>query len=80
MTGTGVFLIIAAIVVAVIGISFVWDLRQGLGPDATGGTVDPRGRTYTFLRIRGLAVAWIVTILTFVVAAALLIVGIIVLL
>ena len=80
MTALGVILIIGAIVVAVIGISFVWDLRQGLGPDATGGTVDPHsGRTYTFLRISGRGVAWVVTILTFVVAAVLLIVGIVLL-
>jgi hypothetical protein len=80
MTGLGVFLIIAAIVVAVIGISFVWDIKQGVGPEATGGTVDSRTqRTYTFLRIRGLGVAWFVTILTFVIAAALLVAGIIVL-
>jgi hypothetical protein len=79
MTAVGVFLIIAALVVAVIGISFVYDIKQGVGPDASGGSVDPRGRTYTFLRIRGEGVAWFVTILTFVIAAALLIVGIILL-
>jgi hypothetical protein len=79
MTAVGIFLIIAALVVAVIGISFLYDIKQGVGPDASGGTVDSHGRTYTFLRISSPGVAWFVTILTFVIAAALLIGGIVVL-
>jgi hypothetical protein len=80
MVVLGVILIIGAVVVALIGVSFVYDIRQGVGPDATGGSVDPHsGRTYTFLRVRGVGVAWIVTILTFVIAAVLLIVGIVLL-
>ena len=80
MTAVGIFLIIAALVVAAIGISFVYDIKQGVGPDASGGTVDPHsGRTYTFLRISSPGVAWFVTILTFVIAAVLLVVGIVLL-
>jgi putative exporter of polyketide antibiotics len=86
MVGTGIFLLIAAVALIIIGISFVYDIKKGIGPEvgvasveSPGSRDDQRGprRTYTFLRIRGKGVAWFVTILTFVLAAGALVGGIV---
>jgi len=58
MIGGAVVLFVAAVVLVILGISFVFDIKHKVGPVLEGATVDSRGRTYTFLRIRGEGVAW----------------------
>lgn len=67
----GIALIVFGAVLVIMGISFVYDITKGVGPAFEGATVDSRNprRTYTFLRIEGPAIAWFVTVLTFILAA-----------
>jgi hypothetical protein len=69
-----------------IGISFVADIRKGQGPGGELATVESPGdpnkrrrQTYTFLRIESKTVAWIVTILTFLVGVGVIVWGAVVL-
>ncbi|MFH8250863.1 hypothetical protein ACH3VR_10900 [Microbacterium sp. B2969] len=79
-----IVLIVIGVALAGIGISFVVDLRQNLGAGAEAAGVESPGRgrvrqTYTFLRIESRTVAWIVTIVVFLAALALIIWGIVML-
>jgi hypothetical protein len=80
MLAGAITLFVVGAVLVILGISFVVDINQGLGPTASAATLDSRGRrTYTFLRISGTGVAWFVTILTFILAAGALVGGIVLL-
>jgi hypothetical protein len=70
MVATGITLIIVALVLAIIGISFIYDISKNVGPSLGGGTVDSNNpnRIYTFFRIRGKGVAVFVTVLVFLLA------------
>ena len=74
---TGVILILIGLGVIGIGIAFVVDIVKGSGgPGTEGAGVEspPRQRwrqTYTFLRIQNKTLAWIVTIITFLVGLGL---------
>ncbi|MFH8250862.1 hypothetical protein ACH3VR_10895 [Microbacterium sp. B2969] len=81
-----VFLFIAAAMLIVMGISFIADIKRGNGPVLEGATVESPGnpaalrrRTYTFLRVESETVAWIITVVTFLLAAGAAIGGIVVL-
>ena len=72
---------VAAVVLAILGISFAYDIGKGVGPVgqlATVDSVDP-SRTYTFLRVKGRGVAIFITVLTFLLAAGALVGGIVML-
>jgi len=69
MIGGAVTLFIAAGVLVILGISFVYDISKNVGPAFEAATVGPRGRRYTFLRIEGRGIAIFVTFLTFLLAA-----------
>ena len=77
-----IVLIVIGLAVIGIGVSFVADLRQNLGAGAEAAGVESPARqryrqTYTFLRIESRTVAWVVTILVFLIGVALVVWGIV---
>lgn len=78
----GIVLIVIGLAVIAIGISFVVDIVKGPGGpggEAAGVESPARGRwrqTYTFLRIENKTLAWVVTIITFLVGLGLIVWGI----
>lgn len=77
VAGAIVLFIIAAGVIG-IAISFIVDITKDVGPGAEGASVDslrPR-RTYTFFRVESVGIAWLIVVLTFLVAAGLIAGGI----
>ena len=78
--GAIVFFIIAAALV-IMGISFIVDIKKGVGPEgtlATVNSVDP-SITYTFLRVRSRGLAIFIAVLTFLLAAGAVVGGIVML-
>ncbi|GAA1985848.1 hypothetical protein [Microbacterium pumilum] len=88
-TGTiigAVVLFLIGVALIIIGISFVADIRQGLGPGAEAAVSESPGRpnqrartTYTFLRVESRTVAWIITVITFLLGLAAIVWGIVLL-
>ena len=81
MVPGGIAFLVFGAVLIILGISFVVDIKKGVGPTLQGASVDSLRphRTYTFMRIEGPAIAWFVTILTFILAAGAIVAGIVML-
>jgi len=78
IVGAIVFFVIALALVGM-GISFIVDIKKGVGPEgalATVNSVDP-STTYTFLRVRSRGLAIFITVLTFLLAAGAVVGGIV---
>jgi len=76
-----IFMFVVAAALVGIGISFIVDIKNNVGPVgelATVNSVDP-SISYTFLRVRSRGLAIFITVLTFLLAAAALVGGIVML-